>query len=86
LSAVLCASAFEPSSFDLDQLSTNLLKFPLTDITMATEAASIYPGLKDRPVKNTVCLFDVDGTLTPARLVLHTLPAVLLSWGGGLHC
>ena len=30
--------------------------------------AELYPDLKDRPVKNTVCLFDVDGTLTPARL------------------
>lgn len=34
-----------------------------------TEAASIYAPLQSRPVKNTICLFDVDGTLTPARLV-----------------
>ena len=27
------------------------------------------PSLADRPIKNTVVLFDVDGTLTPARLV-----------------
>ncbi|KAK4136392.1 eukaryotic phosphomannomutase [Trichocladium antarcticum] len=27
-----------------------------------------YPPLADRPIKNTICLFDVDGTLTPARL------------------
>lgn len=27
----------------------------------------VPPSLKDRPIKNTVCLFDVDGTLTPAR-------------------
>jgi len=27
-----------------------------------------FSDLKDRPVKETVCLFDVDGTLTPARL------------------
>ncbi len=33
------------------------------------EAAAIYPPLEDRPVKNTICLFDVDGTLTPARRV-----------------
>lgn len=33
------------------------------------QAASIYPPLKDRPIKNTICLFDVDGTLTPARRV-----------------
>lgn len=24
--------------------------------------------IADRPVKETICLFDVDGTLTPARL------------------
>lgn len=33
------------------------------------EAASVYPPLEGRPVKNTICLFDVDGTLTPARRV-----------------
>ncbi|KAM7209094.1 Eukaryotic phosphomannomutase [Naviculisporaceae sp. PSN 640] len=26
-----------------------------------------YPPLSERPLKNTICLFDVDGTLTPAR-------------------
>ncbi|KAI4192193.1 MAG: hypothetical protein LQ346_004432 [Caloplaca aetnensis] len=31
------------------------------------QAASIYPPLEERPVKDTICLFDVDGTLTPAR-------------------
>lgn len=36
---------------------------------MATEAASIYPSLENRPVKGTICLFDVDETLTPARSV-----------------
>ncbi|EAL88512.1 phosphomannomutase (Sec53), putative [Aspergillus fumigatus A1163] len=36
---------------------------------MVTEAASIYPALQDRPIKNTICLFDVDETLTPARRV-----------------
>lgn len=30
--------------------------------------AAEYSDLKDRPVKDTICLFDVDGTLTPARL------------------
>ena len=28
---------------------------------------SVIPPLEARPVKNTICLFDVDGTLTPAR-------------------
>lgn len=36
---------------------------------MAAEAASVYPSLENRPVKGTICLFDVDGTLTPARRV-----------------
>ncbi|KAI6791205.1 Phosphomannomutase [Hortaea werneckii] len=34
---------------------------------MAAAAASVIPTLSERPVKNTICLFDVDGTLTPAR-------------------
>ena len=29
--------------------------------------AEAYPDFKDRPVKETICLFDVDGTLSPAR-------------------
>ena len=28
-----------------------------------------FPPLNERPIKNTVVLFDVDGTLTPARKV-----------------
>ena len=36
---------------------------------MATTAATIIPTLDQRPIKNTICLFDVDGTLTPARRV-----------------
>jgi phosphomannomutase len=35
---------------------------------MAT-AASVYPPLNQRPVKNTVLLFDVDDTLTKPRQV-----------------
>lgn len=34
---------------------------------MHAEAASVYPPLEGRSVKDTICLFDVDGTLTPAR-------------------
>ncbi|KAK4158450.1 eukaryotic phosphomannomutase [Chaetomidium leptoderma] len=30
--------------------------------------AAAYPPLAEREIKNTICLFDVDGTLTPARL------------------
>ncbi|KAL4930609.1 phosphomannomutase SEC53 [Aspergillus undulatus] len=36
--------------------------------TMATvEGAAVYPALENRPLKDTICLFDVDNTLTPAR-------------------
>lgn len=38
------------------------------------EGASVYPTLPDRSVKNTICLFDVDGTLTPARRVIIRPP------------
>ncbi|CAF9933682.1 MAG: Phosphomannomutase [Alectoria fallacina] len=34
---------------------------------MHAEAASVYSPLEGRPLKGTICLFDVDGTLTPAR-------------------
>lgn len=34
-----------------------------------TVVAPVIPPLHERPIKNTVCLFDVDGTLSPARLV-----------------
>lgn len=42
--------------------------------TMANTAAaaSVIPSLTERPIKNTICLFDVDGTLTPARRVSDT--------------
>jgi len=33
----------------------------------ATAAISVIPTLDQRPIMNTICLFDVDGTLTPAR-------------------
>ena len=50
---------------------------------MAAVAASVVPALKDRPVKNTICLFDVDGTLTPARRVslleLHLAKDIMLN-------
>ena len=48
---------------------------------MATTApaASVIPALTDRPVKNTICLFDVDGTLTPARRVSSALASALSS-------
>ncbi|KAL2049760.1 hypothetical protein ABVK25_009983 [Lepraria finkii] len=43
------------------------------------EAASVYPPLEARPVKNTICLFDVDGTLTPARRTVAPEMLQLLS-------
>ncbi|KXJ95432.1 eukaryotic phosphomannomutase [Microdochium bolleyi] len=46
----------------------------------AVASQGVVP-LEDRPIKNTICLFDVDGTLTPARLgvspeMLATLQAL----------
>ncbi|KAE8365795.1 eukaryotic phosphomannomutase [Aspergillus caelatus] len=46
---------------------------------MAAEAAGVYPALEDRPVKDTICLFDVDGTLTPARRTISSEMLQLLS-------
>ncbi|KAI1906449.1 Phosphomannomutase 1 [Ophidiomyces ophidiicola] len=43
------------------------------------EAASVYPALEQRPLKNTICLFDVDGTLTPARRTVSPEMLELLS-------
>ncbi|KAJ9626254.1 Phosphomannomutase 1 [Taxawa tesnikishii (nom. ined.)] len=40
-------------------------------------AAAIIPALDQRPVKNTICLFDVDGTLTPARRCLPEMLQLL---------
>lgn len=37
--------------------------------------AASYPDLKDRPLKDTICLFDVDGTLSLARQ--HATPEML---------
>jgi phosphomannomutase len=39
----------------------------------------LYPDLKDRPVRETICLFDVDGTLTPARQSVSAEMQKLLS-------
>lgn len=36
---------------------------------MATVTINTIPPINERPIKNTVVLFDVDGTLSPARLV-----------------
>jgi len=33
-----------------------------------------FPPLSDRPIKDTLVLFDVDGTLTPARRVILPEP------------
>lgn len=43
------------------------------------EAGSVIAPLESRPVKNTICLFDVDGTLTPARRTVAPEMLQLLS-------
>ncbi|KAI9832388.1 MAG: Phosphomannomutase 1 [Sarea resinae] len=45
----------------------------------AAEAAAVYPPLSQRPIANTVCLFDVDDTLTPARRSVSPQMLSLLS-------
>lgn len=45
---------------------------------MDATPTTIVP-LDQRPLKDTICLFDVDNTLTPARLVRpDALPSLLL--------
>ncbi|KAK3053158.1 Phosphomannomutase 1 [Extremus antarcticus] len=44
-----------------------------------TAAATVIPALADRAIKNTVVLFDVDGTLTPARRNVSPEMLLLLS-------
>jgi hypothetical protein len=39
----------------------------LRQLASIMAAADAYPSLKERPIKDTLVLFDVDGTLTPAR-------------------
>jgi len=43
------------------------------------EAAAVYPPLDKRPIAGTICLFDVDGTLTPARRAVSPEMLALLS-------
>lgn len=43
--------------------------------SLGAQTSPAFPPLEDRPIKNTICLFDVDGTLTPARLVRATSSA-----------
>lgn len=44
--------------------------------------AGVYPTLENRPLSDTICLFDVDNTLTPARLVSadHEPCIFMLGW------
>lgn len=46
---------------------SSLLAVFLVGDPIPPNMAELYPDLKDRPIKETICLFDVDGTLTPAR-------------------
>lgn len=45
-------------------------KFPdKLQISRMSVAAAQFPSLAQRPIAGTICLFDVDDTLTPARRV-----------------
>ncbi|EME39518.1 hypothetical protein DOTSEDRAFT_180103 [Dothistroma septosporum NZE10] len=46
---------------------------------MATVTINTIPPINERPIKNTVVLFDVDGTLSPARLHASSEMLQLLS-------
>ncbi|KAI9792065.1 MAG: Phosphomannomutase [Peltula sp. TS41687] len=45
----------------------------------STTTSSTYPPLPSRPIANTIVLFDVDGTLTPARRDVSASMLALLS-------
>ena len=60
-------AGFLPSSHSV--LSLLLGDFLGTNLSVMTEVASLITPLEARPLKNTICLFDVDGTLTLARQV-----------------
>lgn len=47
-------------------LASGLTAFMRVGLTF-DNMADLYPDLTARPIKETICLFDVDGTLTPAR-------------------
>ena len=42
-------------------------------LTIMANQAALFPPLDKRPIANTICLFDVDGTLTIARGVCDLL-------------
>jgi phosphomannomutase len=53
--------------------------------------AELYPDLKDRPLKGTICLFDLDETLTKARAkvtdeMLQTLSKLKYQCAIGVVC
>ena len=52
------------------------MTYSRTNFNMAV-AGSVVPALADRPIKNTIYLFDVDNTLTPARGVSPPFPSYL---------
>lgn len=55
---------------ELTQISNHIACLQRHQTTaMAATSQPSYSPLEERPLKNTICLFDVDGTLTPARLV-----------------
>jgi hypothetical protein len=51
---------------------------PNSTYSKMAAAASVYPPLDQRPVKNTVLLFDVDDTLTKPRQVLGSIKALAI--------
>lgn len=62
--------------FTTTLLEISFISHHFSQLTMAAS----YPPLEDRPIKNTICLFDVDGTLTPARQVSPQVLRILLNF------
>jgi phosphomannomutase len=58
----------------LQQRSPNPLRKP-SHIDKMAQAVTVYPPLGERPIANTICLFDVDLTLTIPRRVSNFHPS-----------
>jgi hypothetical protein len=50
-------------------------------IAIMAQAAAVYPPLNERPLKNTIVLFDVDETLSKSRLVCQLLYSLITAFG-----
>ncbi len=68
-STITCCALSFSTFFLLSSSQTSNKNNTSNSFPLPTAAMASYPPLAEREIKNTICLFDVDGTLTPARLV-----------------